>query len=118
MDGVFSIATYYDLLERADEWRSPAVSNPLLSPQSFGGVRIEQSAVFPMQLECAACGGTGEGEASTYCPKCKGAGENRYEGMMRNGAQTILLTVPLPKAFQPYFPASLVPVPPLARGLP
>lgn len=118
MDGIFSMATYRELLRSTEEYRSPvAPPNLLGNPLNFMGVRIERSTVFPMQLECSTCGGTGEGKTSTYCPKCKGQGQTRYEGMMRNGEQTILLTGPLPKAFHVSFPAGLVPARPLSPGL-
>lgn len=81
------------------------------------GLPVHTSNAFPYTAKCKACDGTGEGEASTYCPKCKGAGSIKYEGMMQSAGQTILLTSPLPKLFEPSFPSGLVPMPKLSRGL-
>lgn len=81
---------------------------------TFGGVPIYESRVFPHQWKCGTCDGTGEGETATYCPKCKGAGRIKAVGMMG----TTIIIEPLPKAFLPSFPSGIVPLPPIARGLP
>lgn len=119
MKGHFSHAVYHDMLKtfRETERDYAARNNPLTPSRTFGGVEIHQSGMFPFEASCAACDGTGEGSESTFCPKCKGAGRNRYGGVMRNGPQTILLTVPLPKAFAPSFPVGLVGPAKLSRGL-
>lgn len=83
----------------------------------FGGIPIRKSDLFPYEIDCSACDGTGEGVDSTYCSKCHGAGAIRVEGMMQQGRQTILLTSPLAKKFAPSFPTGLVPMPSLCRGL-
>ena len=83
----------------------------------FGGIPVRKSDLFPYEIGCSTCDGTGEGVDSTYCQKCHGAGAIRVEGMMQQGRQTILLTSPLPKKFAPSFPTGLVPPPSLCRGL-
>lgn len=90
----------------------PVGRNPLL----FGGIRMRESTFFPFEQACGKCGGSGDGgEEATYCRACKGAGRNRYEGVMQNGEQTIVITSPLPKAFAVGWPASApVPVRPSA----
>ncbi len=88
-----------------------------MEPYSFGGIKVQSSPMFPYTYECSHCEGTGEGIDSTYCKHCKGAGEIKVEGIMQ-GATTVVITGDLPKAFQPSFPAGLVPKPKLCRGLP
>lgn len=85
--------------------------------QSIFGLPIRESAAFPHQFQCSKCCGTGEGDTSTYCTGCNGAGEVRVEGAITNGHQTTLLISPLPKLFAPYFPGGIVPAPQLSQGL-
>lgn len=88
---------------------------------NVANVAIHKSSVFPYDIKCSTCRGTGEGEDSTYCRKCGGAGSIRVEGMMssgRFGEPMMLITSSLPKKFQPSFPTGLVPFPPMSRGLP
>lgn len=114
MDGFFGPA----LLRSLPRETAPEINPFLGRSTSLYGIPIQESAAFPLQTKCAACDGTGEGTESTFCRKCSGAGENRYEGMVRNGDQTIVLTSPLPKKFAPYFPRGAVALPPISRGLP
>jgi DnaJ-class molecular chaperone len=104
--------------------------------QPFGGIDIQKSNAFPMDVTCSICNGTGEGKQSTYCKTCKGTGIIRYEGVVTpksrsahfwmgvdhadGGSRTIFITghSPYPKKFQPSFPKGLVPRPPLCKGLP
>lgn len=81
---------------------------------AFGGIPVQESRAFPRQFKCSVCDGTGKGETSTYCQRCKGAGEVRVVGMMG----TTIIVDTLPKAFLPGFPSGLVALPPIARGLP
>lgn len=94
--------------------------NPIREPVSFfGGIKIVSSPAFPMTLDCSVCDGTGEGIESTYCESCQGHGQNRFDGMITNtdGSVTLLKGEQHgPKKFAPYFPAGLVPMPPLSRG--
>lgn len=77
-------------------------------PNTLFGVRYVSNPMFPIQTCCADCGGSGEGGVeATYCPKCEGTGGDRIEGMMRNGAQTILMRSSLPKKFAPHFPKDI-----------
>ena len=112
MDGIFTSAmNYYRLRQEVP---------PLGQGQAIGsacGIPIRQSNAFPFSQDCKACGGTGEGEESTYCPKCKGAGSIKYEGVMQSAGQTIILTGTLPRKFEPHFPLGIVRKPPLSRGL-
>lgn len=117
MDGTISHAAYCDMVRLLDSVQTAPPTNPLVSGANLFGVRIQPSSAFPFEAECSACKGTGEGTESTYCDKCSGAGRQRFEGVMQNGSQTILLTGKLPKAFAPYFPKGLVPPAPLSRGL-
>lgn len=118
MEATFSHKIYSDLLKLTEQRNCVADHNPLLGARrSFMGLDIIPNGAFPMTILCPACGGTGEGEESTYCPKCKGQGSNRYEGIMRNGAQTILVTGSMPKKFAPHFPRGAVSQPPISRGL-
>lgn len=98
----------------------PLVGRTKETVRALGGVPIYKSDMFPMDLECGTCGGTGEGADSTYCNRCRGTGTVRYEGFMNSGRDMVLLTgrAALPKKFQPRFPAGLVPQPPLTKGLP
>lgn len=110
--------------------------NPILRGEArpFAGIDIVRSSAFPMDAECKACGGSGEGTNSTYCHQCGGTGMVRYVGIMTGGApttrigldfagrpsETIFVTdrSPHPKKFQPSFPKGLVPQPPMCKGLP
>ena len=77
-------------------------------PPTIFGVRYVVNPAFPIEITCGACSGTGEGgDEATYCPKCDGAGAHRTEGMMRNGAETILMRSALPKRFAPHFPTDI-----------
>lgn len=96
--------------------------NPLQEPSIsvFGGIKISSNPAFPMILDCSVCDRTGEGTESTYCESCQGYGENVIDGMITNGrGSMMLLKGPHrgKKKFEPYFPAGLVPEPPLCRGL-
>lgn len=80
------------------------------SPLSFGGIRVQPSNLFPFTQECVACGGTGEGVTSTYCPHCKGGGKVTHEGVMTSepnysrfhrSDRTVLLCSYFPKRFEP-----------------
>jgi hypothetical protein len=118
MQGTFSIETYHKMLRMLEPCDYVPDSNPFLGPtRSVFGMPVRSSTLFPFQTQCPKCGGSGEGETSTYCQQCKGQGENRYEGVMQNGRETIVLTAPLPKKFAPSFPVGLVPAPRLSRGL-
>lgn len=97
----------------------PPRSNPLHSGYLGGllGIPMRESSLFPFEHGCSACGTTGEGETSTYCDKCGGAGEIRVVGVAQDRRHTTLLTEKIAiKAFAPYFPAGLVP-PPTLKGL-
>lgn len=48
----------------------------------WGGVQVRENRMFPYVQSCGKCGGSGDGETSTYCPSCKGAGRTRVEGVM------------------------------------
>lgn len=113
MEGTFSYQTYQELLRGFE----PRDYLPKSNFHDFMGIRIQANSAFPFQMPCKACNGSGKGEESTYCPKCKGAGEIRYIGVMQNGSQTIVLTAPLPKRFAPRFPSGILPAPMLSRGL-
>lgn len=83
----------------------------------FVGLPIEESNLFPTLNACGRCAGSGEGDDSTYCGNCRGAGTIRTEGMMLHGLGNMtLITTPLPRKFEPR--ASFT-VPPrkLCRGL-
>lgn len=120
MNGVLSLEVLRDIMRKVEAPAPTATHNPLTGPsvgQSLFGIPIRQSSAFPMVVTCSKCDGTGEGEESTFCPKCKGAGQQRFEGYMQNGPQTILWESQLPRRFDPSFPAGIVPPAPLASGL-
>ena len=114
----FSLEILRDMQRKMDGLRARN-ANPLArgDATSLWGIPVHASPHFPMQLQCSQCHGTGEGETSTYCPKCHGAGEIRYVGMCNDDRGTTLLTTRLSRKFEPYFPAGLVAMPPLCRGL-
>lgn len=91
--------------------RSSAVIRPNLTqkaPETLFGIKYIPNPMFPVETACAACEGTGEGGGeATYCPSCDGAGAHRTEGMVRNGAETILMRAVLPKKFAPRFPTDI-----------
>lgn len=93
------------------------------TPRPFGnafGMPVHTNPMFPFEIGCSTCEGTGEGTDSTYCRKCRGQGATLVEGMMTSGAwgeEKVILTGTLPKKFQPSFPTGLVPPPPTSRGL-
>ena len=122
MEGTFSYETLMALKRKLDNLSAPTpdYKNPL--PSTFLGVPIRTSSAFPAINDCMDCNGTGEGETSTYCQKCDGAGRIQIDGMMTKGnplkgGETMLLRRELPKAFKPSFPRGIVALPPLARGL-
>lgn len=80
--------------ERAADYFKPAAS---YTPGNLWGVPVKASGAFPFQQACVPCQGAGYGTESTFCPKCGGAGEIRYEGMAKNDCQTILITSKLPR---------------------
>ena len=51
---------------------------PNLPP--LASIPIRRSSLFPFDAKCSTCGGTGEGETSTYCQECRGAGVKRIIG--------------------------------------
>lgn len=109
---------YHDLKRSLERDDPPPSALRVGSLNTAFGVPIHTSPLFPIENRCAPCDGTGEGAESTYCKPCKGAGRTVIDGMMQNGAQTIMITRALPKAFAVSFPAGLVPQPRLCRGLP
>jgi len=94
--------------------------NPYSSNATAFGIPIATSNAFPHEWDCKGCDGSGEGDESTYCPKCSGAGRVRALGYMTAGfgQPATLIVDKLPKAFAPYFPAGIVLPPPISRGLP
>lgn len=83
---------------------------PVSQPSTLFGIEVHPSPHFPMTVACRECHGSGEGgEEATYCGKCEGRGGFRYDGMMRNGRQTIMIKAgeAVPKKFAPYFPRDL-----------
>lgn len=92
--------------------------SPLHQQQNLFRMPVRSSGAFPHQFDCGPCGGSGEGKSSTYCPKCKGAGEVKVIGIMVNCDPVTMIIEPLPKKFEPYFPCGIVPAPPICRGLP
>lgn len=76
---------------------------------SFMGIPMRSSPIFPYQADCQRCEGTGHGgRTSTYCQLCNGAGESRFVGAVMEGAKTMLITTKLPRKFDPEFPSGLV----------
>ena len=112
---IISVRRYYELRRQVDDDSLPVglICHP---PQTLYGMKLIVSPQFPFETNCGTCGGTGEGTDATYCSRCKGAGRLRFEGMAL--PSRTMFTSPLPKAFEPYFPAGLVPPPRLCRGLP
>ncbi len=93
---------------------------------AFCDIPVHESPLFPYEFNCRACDGTGEGQDSTYCSRCGGAGAVRVEGMMTATVTTslfsndavalpsaTLITSKLPRKFDPYFPKGLVPPMPM-----
>jgi hypothetical protein len=75
---------------------------------SFLGIPIQSSNVFPFSQSCSSCAGTGQGgDEATYCPNCKGAGEVVIEGVVNNSKQITLVVSHKPPRFQPTFPFAL-----------
>lgn len=87
-------------------------------PATMYGIPVHSNPMFPMNLSCPECSGTGEGVSSTYCPRCKGTGGTRTLGVMQNRGQTIMINDTLPKKFMPSFPKGIVAMPQICRGLP
>jgi hypothetical protein len=83
------------------------------SASTLFGIRIEICSALPTRFECASCEGTGEGESSTYCRGCRGAGE--IEAVGTTGES--LITRALTRKFEPAFPSGIVAQPKLCRGL-
>lgn len=92
-----------------------------------GGVDMTVSYLFPFVQSCSTCAGTGEGATSTYCPTCHGAGEVEVIGAVMDretgwplpsSSMTGIIQGPRrPVRFQPRFPAGIVSLPPMCRGL-
>lgn len=94
--------TFYDLL------KNEVMYEPVPA-RSLYGMELKVSSMFPYTHTCSECNGTGEGKTSTYCPKCKGAGAERVEGMMTGARGSMcLITSPLPKKFAPRWPADVL----------
>jgi len=85
--------------------------------RSVFGIRFNETSAFPFVSPCTPCNGTGEGNTSTFCQKCDGAGAIKHEGMMQSGRQTILITGHLPRKFDPSFPSDIYVPPAPMRGL-
>jgi len=105
-----SHAAYADFIREAQP-TDPYGSNLWL------GMKVEASNVFPTQHACSQCDGSGEGQTSTYCCRCAGAGHIKTIGMVTGSRPLTMITAKLPRRFDPYFPADLVGLPPLCRGL-
>ncbi len=93
----------------------------------LGSVDVTVSHLFPYKQSCAVCNGTGEGLTSTYCPSCHGAGAVEIIGAMLDGRDSFVRPAAamfgmiqgkrLPPRFLPRFPAGIVSLPPMCRGL-
>lgn len=50
---------------------------------AFGGIPIHVSSMFPSEVTCSTCNGTGEGgDEATYCPHCIGTGGYTWLGII------------------------------------
>lgn len=106
IDTIFGRPSLMAEMERSAPVFKP---NPIRNaPETLFGIKFVPDPMFPVETHCATCGGSGEGgDEATYCPKCGGTGGDRIEGMVRNGAQTILMRSELPKKFAPHFPKDI-----------
>lgn len=101
---------------RDDHGFKDSFTSSILAP--WMAPRICASHAFPTApARCSRCEGTGEGDDSTYCHHCDGAGEIISEGVFSNGHTTVLFKRDLPKKFEPRCTFA-VPAPKLCRGLP
>jgi hypothetical protein len=102
-DNIIGSRRLTDVMADALAPRSPA-ANPIW------GIPVRESRAFPHQFACTKCGGTGEGDDSTYCTHCKGAGQIRVEGLMGGGPSNLtMITSKLPRAFEPRWTAEALP---------
>jgi len=101
-----------------DEYYPPIYQHASVYPFRYGGMRIEQSRMFPFEQTCSRCNGTGDGgNDSTYCQHCKGAGASKIEGVMTGARDSMcLLTSSLPKKFPVAWSAGALPKRP-AKGI-
>jgi len=93
----------------------------------LGRVDLTVSHLFPYVQSCAICNGTGEGTTSTYCPSCHGAGAVEIIGAMMDSRPDFVAPASAmvgviqgarrPPRFQPRFPAGIVSLPPMCKGL-
>ena len=101
------------LADNSSPQSAPQALDRCGSASTLFGMRIEICSALPTRFECASCEGTGEGETSTYCRGCRGAGEIEAVGTTGDS----LITRALPRKFEPAFPSGIVAQPKLCRGL-
>lgn len=92
-----------------------------------GGMSVIASNLFPYDAPCSCCSATGEGDTSTYCQRCGGAGEIEIIGTLMHEARSFFDPAPSgmtviegkrkPPRFEPRFPAGIVSPALLSRGL-
>lgn len=98
---VFGPETYHQLMQDV-LWPPGGSPQGSVLGLDFNGARVRVSKAFPLGYVCTRCNGTGEGEESTYCRACKGAGETVVDGLAYNDAWQIMqITRPLPRKFDP-----------------
>lgn len=118
-----SPALYAEMMQKMHHYHDAmtysllAGNPPYSATNTFYGTPIRSSAAVAHQFQCSKCHGTGEGDESTYCEHCDGAGQVNLVGMIEQRGTTAMIRDTLPKAFAPYF-AATVAAPQLCRGLP
>lgn len=77
------------------------------SAHSLYGIPTRENPMFPYVYGCKECEGSGYGQESTFCNKCKGAGSVKVEGVMQNDRSMTLITGRLPRKAYVRWPADV-----------
>lgn len=107
-----------EIAKSSQDHRIDALRYALGEPQTYMGMRIHASPLFPIAQKCPDCDGSGSGgDQSTYCLTCGGRGGWRVEGMMTGGREQVLIMgAPPALRFAPSFPSTLRIPPAPMRG--
>lgn len=106
-DNLLDAMAYMNAAKPKNGWVRSVTLSPSLSRQfdlgskplahSLYGIPIHESPMFPYLYDCKECDGSGYGQESTFCKKCKGAGSVKVDGMMQAGRGMTLITGRLPR---------------------
>lgn len=106
-DNLLDAMAYMNATKPKDGWLKDMILSPRMARQfdlgskpsahSLYGIPIHENPMLPYVYDCKECEGSGYGQESTFCKKCKGAGSVKVEGMMQDDRGMTLITGRLPR---------------------